>query len=159
MGHGASHRTEDRVARWVMRGFGLMMLLCAAVTFMMFSDENKQADHRTATATATVVDVKIETSVDDDGNEEETRYPVLRFEDGDHVEHTGTSTIPDDKTGVGDSVDITYDPWAPEENLATASRDTQGERRVRFFLTLVMAVGFGIVGTLLMVGSFSVGRG
>lgn len=111
--HGRRTTSPRFALRFAGGVFVLVGIIFVAVTPLI----SMGADKRTATAEATIVDVEERTSTDSDGDRSTSYYPVLQFEDSDHVTHTGTQNVSSGGYDVGDVVEVQYDPMDPEGNL------------------------------------------
>lgn len=132
--------------------FLLMGLLLGGIGLVVRHVSTDMSEARTATAEATIVDVEARTHTDSDGDTTTSYYPVLEFEDADHVTHRGTQNVSSGHYDVGDKAEVKYDPRDPEGNLLI-TRD-EGTVGLIMVIILIMAGIFAIVGLVLSVVSF-----
>lgn len=152
--------TGRRVARIVLRIIGAIFLLIGLiflpVSGCVRSVTDELAKARTAETTGTVVDIDEQTSTDSDGDVHTSRYPVLRFEDGDHVEHEGTQTVSTREYRVGEEVTVNYDPHDPDGNFMIA--EDEGFAQGMFIIFAAVGGVIGFIGLVLLVVSFLIRR-
>lgn len=118
------------------------------------SFSEKQAAKRTATAQGLIVDVEERTSRDSDGYTSTSYFPVIEFEDSDHVRHRATQNVSSGRYQVGASVEVQYEPTDPEGNFVmTDDADTSG-----FLATFFSIFGgvFALLGLILFIVSLFV---
>ena len=99
------------------------------------------------------MDVDVVTHTDSDGDRTTSYYPILEFEDSDHVPHRGRQGVSSGRYEVGEKVEIKYDPRDPEGNLLM-SRD---EGTAGLVTTIFVAMGaiFAIIGIIVIIISFA----
>lgn len=127
-------------------GEGLFVLIGTifiVVSFIIRGVDEQRATERTATAKATIIDVKEEVSYDSDGDRHVSHYPVLSFTDSDGISYEGEQTVSSGNYEIGEVVEIEYDPYHPTENLIMAR-----DKHASGLLTTVFLV-VGIVSVLL----------
>lgn len=137
--------------------FALFGLVFAIVGVVLSSVEGGRAQARTATAEATIVDLEARTSTGRKGRRHTSYYPVLEFEDSDHMTHRGTQNVSSGHYEVGDVVEVRYDPMDPEGNLIMVANE--GATDVFLWVFCGLGAIFFIVGIILLGVSAASGRG
>lgn len=139
-------------ARIVGLVFLLNGLLFGGIGLVMRQVNADASAARTATAEATIVDVEARTHTDSDGDVTTSYYPVLEFEDADHVTHRATQNVSSGRYDVGTKTEVRYDPRDPEGNLVM----TRDEGAVGLITTILVIMGgiFAVVGLVLSVVAF-----
>lgn len=152
--------TGRRVARILLRVVGIIFTCVGLLMFLiaggMRSTMDALAEARTAEATGTVVRIDVRTTTDSDGDRQTSRYPVLRFEDGDHVQHEGTQNVSTREYQVGEAVTVKYDPHDPSGNFMIA--EDEGFAQGAFMIFVFLGAVFALIGVPLLVVSFVVKR-
>lgn len=143
-----SSRTVLRIVWSVFAFVGTMLVVAGIVTSSVSA---RRSEERTATATATIVDVEAHTSRDSDGYDSTSYYPVLRFEDSDHEEHTVTQNVSSGRYEVGDVVEVSYDPRHPDDNVIM--RRDEGTAGFVSVILWIMGGVFFVIGVSCLAGS------
>lgn len=147
-----------RVVRILLRVAGIIFmcvgLLMLPVSGCVRSAADGLAEARTAETTGTVVRIDERTTTDSDGDRHTSRYPVLRFEDGDHVQHEETQTVSTRTYQIGETVTVKYDPHNPSGNFMIAG--DEGFVQGAFMIFVVMGGVFALIGTIFLIVSFAI---
>ena len=150
--------SSRRIVRILLRIVGIIFMcigiLMLPVSGCVRSAADGLAEARTAETTGTVVRIDERTTTDSDGDRHTSRYPVLRFEDSDHVQHEETQTVSTRTYQIGETITVKYDPHNPSGNFMIAG--DEGFVQGAFMIFVVMGGAFALIGAVLLIVSFAI---